>query len=128
MPSKKEELPDTLKRSPKKIQRTYQKALDSAHQEYGSEQRAHRTAWAAVKHVSRKKGDHWELKDKKGPSDPQARQSGRQARNNPKKTAGGIDVEGSSKADLYERAKELNVKGRSTMDKKQLARAVRKAA
>jgi cation transport regulator ChaB len=128
MPTTKEDLPDTLKRSPKKIQRTYQKALDSAHEEYGSEERAHRTAWAAVKHIAKKKGDHWVLKDEKGPSDPQARQSGRQARSHPKKTAGGIDVEGSSKAELYERAKELNVKGRSKMDKKELQRAVRKAA
>jgi cation transport regulator ChaB len=128
MPSRKEDLPGTLERSPKKVQRTYEKALDSAHEEYDSEERAHRTAWSAVKHVAKKEGNHWELKDEKGPSDPQAAQSGRQARENPKETAGGVDVEGSSKAELYERAKELNIEGRSKMDKRELAEAVRRKA
>jgi cation transport regulator ChaB len=128
MPSRKEDLPSTLERSPKKVQRTYEKALDSAHEEYDSEQRAHRVAWSAVKHVAEKKGDHWEVKDEPGPSDAQAAQSGKQARDHPKKTAGGIDVEGSSKAELYERAKELKIAGRSKMNRKQLAEAVRKKA
>jgi cation transport regulator ChaB len=66
MPAKKEDLPSTLERSPAKVQRTYEKTLDSAHEEYDSEERAHRTAWASVKNVAEKKGDHWELKkDKK---------------------------------------------------------------
>lgn len=63
MPARDEDLPSTLKRSPKKVQRTYEETLDSAHEEYDSEQRAHRTAWSSVKHVAEKKGDHWELKD-----------------------------------------------------------------
>jgi cation transport regulator ChaB len=128
MPSRKEELPSTLERSPRKVQRTYEKALDSAHEEYGSEQRAHRTAWSAVKHVAKKKGDHWEPKDGKGPSDPQARQGGRQARERPKKTAGGIDVEGSSKSELYEEAKKLGIEGRSKMNRRELASAIRRKA
>ncbi len=57
MPSRKEELPSTLERSPKKVQRTYEKALDSAHEEYDSEERVHRTAWSAVKHIAMKEGD-----------------------------------------------------------------------
>ena len=129
MPSRKEDLPGTLERSPKKVQRTYEKALDSAHDTYeGDEERAHRTAWSAVKHVAKKTGDHWELKDEKGPSDPQAAQGGKQAREHPKETAGGIDVHGSSKSELYERAKELKIEGRSKMDKGELADAVRKKA
>ncbi|HEX2105699.1 MAG TPA: ChaB family protein [Solirubrobacteraceae bacterium] len=76
MPVEKEELPDTLKRSPKKVRRTYEEALDSAHEQYDSEERAHRTAWSAVKHIAEKRGDHWELKDEPGPSDPQAAQAG----------------------------------------------------
>ena len=128
MPSKKEDLPDTLERSPAKVRRTYEKTLDSAHDEYGSEERAHRTAWASVKHVAEKKGDHWELKDEKGPSDPQARQSGKAARERPRKTARGIDVESTTKEELYERAKELNVEGRSRMNKRELAAAVRRKA
>jgi cation transport regulator ChaB len=128
MPSSREELPDTLERSPKKVQRTYEKTLDSAHEEYDSEERAHRTAWAAVKHVAKKEGDHWELKDRKGPSDPQAKQRGRQARDNPRKTAGGVDVEGSTRDELYERAKDMKISGRSQMSKRELAEAVRRKA
>ena len=124
MPARKEDLPGTLQRSAKKVQRTYQETLDSAHDQYDSEERAHRTAWSAVKHVAKKEGDHWELKDEPGPSDPQAKQSGRQARERPKPTAGGIDVESGTKAELYERAKELKIQGRSKMTRDELAEAV----
>src|SRR3712207_4493591 len=111
MPAKNEDLPSTLERSPKKVQRTYEKTLDSAEEQYGSEERAHRTAWSAVKHIAEKQGDHWELKDEPGPSDAQAAQGGREARKNPKPTHGGVDVRGNSKQELYERAKELDVSG-----------------
>jgi cation transport regulator ChaB len=124
MPVTKEELPDTIKRSPKKVQRTYEKALDSAHEEYDSEERAHRTAWAAVKHIAEKKGDRWVLKDEPGPSDPQAKRGGRAARDRPAETFGGVDVEGNSKEELYERAKKLGIEGRSKMTKQELARAI----
>jgi cation transport regulator ChaB len=124
MPVDKEGVPGTIERSPKKVQDTYAKALDSAHEEYDSEERAHRTAWSAVKHIAEKKGDHWELKDEAGPSDPQADQSGRQARDHPKQTYGGVDAEGNTKDELYERAKRLDIEGRSNMSKKQLAEAI----
>ena len=124
MPAKKEDLPDTLERSPKKVRDTYEKTLDSAHEQYDSEQRAHRTAWSAVKHVAEKRGDHWELKDEPGPSDPQSKQGGRQARDNPKQTYGGVDVEGNTKQELYERAKDLDISGRSNMSKEELAEAI----
>src|SRR5919206_289023 len=112
-----EDIPSTLQRSPKKVRDTYEKTLDSAHETYDSEARAHRTAWSAVKHVAEKKGDHWELKDEPGPSDPQAAQGGRAARDRPRKTHGGVDVQGSSKDELYARAKELDIDGRSKMTK-----------
>jgi cation transport regulator ChaB len=124
MPTKKEDLPGTLKRSPKKAQDTYAKTLDSAEEEYDSEERAHRTAWSAVKHSFEKVGDHWEPKDEKGPSDPQSAQRGKAARDRPKRTAGGVDVKGNTKEELYERAKQAGVKGRSQMNKQQLAEAV----
>src|SRR5215212_6978067 len=92
MPAKKEDLPGTLERSPKKVQRTYEKTLDSAHDQYDSEQRAHRTAWSAVKHIAEKEGDHWELKDEKGPSDPQAARGGKAARDRPRETYGGVNA------------------------------------
>ena len=126
MPVDKEDVPDTIERSPKKVQDTYEKTLDSAHEQYGSEERAHRTAWAAVKHVAEKKGDRWELKDEPGPSDPQSKQSGRQARDHPKATYGGVDVEGNTKDELYERAKKLDIEGRSNMTKEELAAAIAK--
>jgi cation transport regulator ChaB len=126
MPAKKEDLPGTLERSPKKVQRTYEKALDSAHEEYDSEQRAHRVAWSAVKHVAEKKGDHWEPKDQKGPSDAQAAQGGRRAREHPKETRGGVDVKGNTKQELYERAKQLGIEGRSDMTKDELAKAIQR--
>jgi len=126
MPSKKEDLPGTLQRSPEKVQRTYEKTLDSAHEQYDSEERAHRVAYASVKHVAEKRGDHWELKDEKGPSDEQAKQGGAQAREHPKETRGGVDVEGSTRDELYERARDLGVSGASGMKKDELAKAIQK--
>src|SRR5918998_3408372 len=120
-----EDLPSTLKRSPKKVQRTYAKTLDSAHEQYDSEERAHRTAFAAVKHVAEKKGDHWELKDSNGPSDPQSAQSGRAARDRPKETFGGVDAS-RPKSELYEEARRAGIEGRSKMSKRELARALQK--
>ncbi len=120
MPTKKEDLPGTLKRSPKKAQETFSKTLDSAHEQYDSEQRAHRTAYASLKHSFEKVGDHWEPKDKKGPSDAQAKGG----RGTNRKTAGGVDVEGHTKKELQERARKLDIKGRSKMDKAELGRAI----
>ena len=127
MPTNKEDLPGTLKRSPRKAQRTYAKALDSAHEQYeGDEERAHRVAFSAVKHSFRKEGDHWEPKAEKGPSDPQAVKSGAAARNSRTPTGGGKQV-GTTKKELLEQARKLDVPGRSKMSKDQLTRAVAKA-
>ena len=125
MPTRKEDLPSTIERSPKKVQRTYAKALDNAHEQYESEERAHRTAYSAVKHVAEKKGDHWELKDSKGPSDPQAARSGKAARRGGGKTYGGVDAS-KSKQELYDDAKKAGIEGRSNMSKDELARALQK--
>ena len=125
MPSKKEDLPSTLERSPRKVRDTYEKALDSAHEEYDSEERAHRTAWAAVKHVAEKKGDHWELKDEKGPSDEQAARGGRAARETDGETAGGVDAS-KTKDELMDDAREAGIEGRSTMSKSELVDALKK--
>ena len=121
MPAKREDLPDTLKRSPRKVQRTYEKTLDNAHEQYGSEERAHRTAWASVKNVAEKKGDHWEAKDETGPSDPRAATPGRDRG----QTFGGVDA-GKSKRELYDDARAADIEGRSRMDKEELARALQR--
>lgn len=123
MPARKEDLPSTLERSPEYVQRTYEKTLDSAHEEYDSEERAHRTAWDAVKHVAEKKGDHWEPKDDKGPSDAQAARSGREAREHPAETHGGVNAN-KPKSELYDDAKELGIDGRSNMSKEELVEAI----
>jgi cation transport regulator ChaB len=127
MPLKKEDLPGTLQRSPSKAQRTYAKTLESAEETYdGDEERAHRTAFSALKHSFEKVGDHWEPKDEKGPSDPQAAKSGKEARDSSSPTGGGKDV-GTTKADLMDEARKLDVPGRSKMSKDELTKAVAKA-
>jgi cation transport regulator ChaB len=123
---KQSELPGTLKRSPAKAQRTFAKTHDSAAEQYGEGERAHRTAYAALKHSFKKVDDHWEAKDKKGPSDPRSKGSTAEKRQNKGETFGGIDYEGSSKQELYEQAKRQEVPGRSKMTKQELARALAK--
>ena len=75
-----EDLPSTLRRSPEKAQRTWEKTHDSAVETYGEGERSHRTAFAAVKHQFEKVGDHWEPKGHKGPSDQQAAGGGPERR------------------------------------------------
>src|SRR5437870_13876625 len=126
MAQRKKDIPRTLQRSPAQAQRTYEKAHDSAVETYGEGERAHRTAFAAVKHSFEKVGDHWEEKDDKGPSDPQAARGGPSARTSPAKTFGGVDVLGHSKQELYQRARGLGVRGASKMTKEQLGEAIGK--
>ena len=121
MPAR-EDMPSTLKRSPKKAQETYAKTHDSAVEQYGEGERAHRTAFAAVKHSFEKTGDHWEPKAKKGPSDAKAA-GGRDTK---AKTAGGVDAN-ASKQHLMEVAKRLDISGRSRMTKADLVDAIQKA-
>jgi ChaB/Rho termination factor, N-terminal domain len=118
------ELPSTIQRSDTKAKRTWAKAHDSAVETYGEGRRAHQTAYAALKHTHEKRGDHWEPKGRKGPSDPQAAQSTPSSRTRPRSTAGGVDVLGSSKQELMDRAKRMGVRGRSRMNKQELAMAV----
>jgi cation transport regulator ChaB len=120
---KQSELPSTLRRSGAKAQRTFAKAHDSAAEQYGEGERAHRTAYAALKHTHEKRGDHWEPKDEKGPSDPRS-QSPR-ARENVGETFGGVDA-GKSRRELYEDAKRAGIDGRSRMSKRELARALQR--
>jgi cation transport regulator ChaB len=119
-----QELPSTLERSPEDAQRTWNKAHDSAVEEYGEGERAHRVAYGALKHKYEKVGDHWERKEggRKGPSDPRSAR----ARQLGGRSGAGVD-ENASKQHLYDVAKHLGVEGRSRMSKGELLDAIRKA-
>jgi len=119
---KQSELPSTLQRSEDKAQRTFAKVHDSAEKQYGEGERAHRVAYSALKHTHEKVGDHWEPKEQPGPSDEQA--EGGAGTDRP--TAGGVDAN-ASKAHLMELAKRLQVRGRSSMRKDELVKAIQKA-
>ena len=109
MPQDNAKLPSTLQRSPAQAPRTYEETLESAEDQYkGDESRAHRVAYASLKHSFEKVGDHWEPKDRKGPSDAQSEQHGANA----------------SKSHLMQVAKRLDVPGRSRMRKAELVDAI----
>ena len=120
--AKQSELPSTLQRSDEKAQRTYAHAYDAAIEQYdGDEERAHRVAFAALKHTHEKVGDSWRPKQEYGPSDQRADEGfGSTA-----PTAGGVDAN-ASKAHLYHVAKELEIAGRSRMSKDELVAAIEK--
>ncbi|MCU1569738.1 MAG: hypothetical protein JWR33_479 [Naasia sp.] len=122
MPDKEPDLPSTIERSPKHAQDIYRETLESAIGEYGDGERAHRTAFASLKHSFEKVGDHWEEKDEKGPSDAKAEGG----RSSPGQTHGGVDAN-ASKAHLMDVAKRLDIGGRSSMTKDQLVDAIQKA-
>ncbi len=82
----KPDLPSTIAKSDKHAQAIWKKTHDSAVKTYGEGQRAHRTAFASLKHQYKKEGDRWVKKGWKWPSDPQAAQG---AKDKPKRTAGG---------------------------------------
>jgi cation transport regulator ChaB len=118
------DIPSTIQRSGKKAQDTWAAAHDSAVDSYGDGERAHRTAFSALKHTHEKVGDHWEPKEEYGPSDEQA---ARGNRSGDLPTAGGVDAN-ASKKHLQDLARRLDVKGRSKMDKGELVDAIRKAS
>jgi len=125
MPAK-DEIPSTLQRSPEHAQEVFEKTLDSANETYGPGERAHRTAFAAVKHEYEKVGDHWEEKESSGPSDSGAAGSRGSGSRSSGKTEGGVDAN-ASKAHLMDVAKRLDISGRSTMNKDELVDAIKKA-
>jgi len=122
---KKSELPETLERSSAKAQRTFAKAHDNAVEQYGEGERAHRIAYAALKQTHERKGDRWVAKDQPGPSDPRSKQPTTAAKRAALgETYGGVDAEGNTKQELYERARRLGIGGRSKMSKRELAQAI----
>jgi hypothetical protein len=131
MPARKRrstDLPSTLERSSQKAQETWLATHDAAVEQYGEGERAHRTAFASLKHSFEKVGDHWEEKAEKGPSDPQAARRGAEARAHLDEgdSAGGVDVN-APKSHLYDLARRLGVQGRSRMSKDELIEAIQRA-
>jgi len=119
---KKGEIPSTVRRSSARAQRTFAKTHDAAAEQYGEGERAHRVAFASLKHNYEKIGDHWERKDEAGPSDERAESGGPNARG---EAAEGVYAN-ATKDHLYDIAKELNIGGRSRMNKAELVTAIRK--
>ena len=130
MPSRRrsDDMPSTIKRSSTKAQDTWRATHDAALEQYGEGERAHRTAFASLKHSFEKVGDRWEEKAQKGPSDVQAARRGAAARahRDDGDSEGGVDAF-ASKAHLYDIARRLDVKGRSSMSKDELVEAIEKA-
>ncbi|MBA3905567.1 MAG: ChaB family protein [Pseudonocardiales bacterium] len=121
-----DDVPSPIARSDDKAVRTYKKTLESAEESYGDGERAHRAAYASLKHTHEKVGDHWEPKGEYGPSDLQSEQSTDDKLEHPKPTAEGVDAN-ASKAHLIDVARRLGVSGVSRMRKDDLVEAIRKA-
>ena len=119
-----EDVPSTVKRSDEKAQRTWTETHDSAVEQYGEGERAHRTAFASLKHTYEKQGDHWVPKDEKGPSDPRSEQSTEDARAGKGETYGGIDFYGHTKKEFEQRARSLGITGYSRMRKDELVKKI----
>lgn len=116
-----QDMPSTIRRSDKRAQDIFVKTHDAAVEQYGEGERAHRTAYASLKHEYRKSGDRWVPKGHRGASDPQAAGN----RSTHRMTAGGYDVgEGATVKELRQEASELNIPGRSKMSKDELKRAI----
>jgi hypothetical protein len=116
----------TIARSDDKAVRTYTETLESAEESYGDGERARRTAFAALKHTHEKVGDHWEPKDHKGPSDPQAAKGGSDARDRGGETAGGVDAN-ATKGHLEEVAKKVGIEHPEKLKKADLVEEIQKA-
>jgi hypothetical protein len=122
-----EEVPSTIARSGDKAVRTFKKTLESAEESYGDDgERAHRAAFAALKHTHEKVGDHWEPKEEAGPSDPQAERSSPESRGAARETAQGVDAN-ASKRHLVEVAKKVGIEHPERSTKDELVEAIQRA-
>ncbi|MBM0224707.1 ChaB family protein [Micromonospora sp. ATA51] len=121
-----DDVPSTISRSDDKAVRTYKKTLESAEETYGDGERAHRTAYASLKHTHEKVGDHWEPKEHKGPSDPQAAQGTPASRDRDRPTAQGVDAN-ASKGHLDDVAGKVGIDDPQKLNKDDLVEAIEKA-
>ena len=120
------DVPSTIARSDDKAVRTYKKTLESAEDSYGDGERAHRTAFSALKHTHEKVGDHWEPKERNGPSDPHAERRTPESRTDDHPTAQGVDAN-ASKKHLVELADRLGLDLPKRSTKAELVEAIQRA-
>jgi hypothetical protein len=102
------------------------RTLESAEETYGEGGRARRAAYAALKHTHEKVGDHWEPKEAKGPSDPQAETGTPKSPKGSRPTAQGVNAN-ASKGHLDEVAKKVGIEHPEKMNKGELVQAIEKA-
>lgn len=121
-----DDVPSTVARSDDKAVRTYKKTLESAEGTYGDDARAHRSAFAALKHTHEKVGDHWEPKDHRGPSDQQAAQGYPRAVDQRRETAQGVDAS-APKGHLDDVARKVGISQPEDLSKDDLVREIEKA-
>ncbi|WP_433320690.1 ChaB family protein [Micromonospora chersina] len=121
-----DDVPSTVARSDDKAVRTYKKTLESAEESYGDGERAHRTAYASLKHTHEKVGDHWEPKEHRGPSDPQAALGTPASRDRSRPTAQGVDANAST-GHLEDVARRVGVEDPQNLNRDDLVRAIEKA-
>ncbi|MET7806124.1 ChaB family protein [Micromonospora chersina] len=121
-----DDVPSTVARSDDKAVRMYKKTLESAEESYGDGERAHRTAYASLKHTHEKVGDHWEPKEHRGPSDPQAALGTPASRDRSRPTAQGVDANAST-GHLEDVARRVGVEDPQNLNRDELVRAIEKA-
>ncbi|HEX6499699.1 MAG TPA: ChaB family protein [Micromonosporaceae bacterium] len=121
-----DDVPSTIARSDDKAVRTYKKTLESAEETYDDPGRARRAAYASLKHTHEKVGDHWEPKERNGPSDRQAARGGEPARDKPADTAQGVNAR-ASKKHLVEVARKVGVSNPDKLTKDDLVHEIEKA-
>lgn len=121
-----DDVPSTIARSDDKAVRTYKKTLESAEETYDDGGRAHRAAYASLKHTHEKVGDHWEPKEHSGPSDPQAAQGTPASVRQSRDTAQGIDAN-ASKGHLDDVARRVGIEDPENISKSDLIDEIEKA-
>ena len=78
--------------------------------------------WGSVAtHTFEKVGDHWQRQRRKGPHPARIRAAARRSFGS---TSTGVDLIGQTKADLLVLARRYGIRGRSSMSKVDLARAL----
>ena len=133
MPSKhqqaeemRDDVPSTIARSDDKAVRTYKKTLESAEDSYGEGERAHRAAYGALKHPTRRWATTGSRRSRPGrrTRSPSKRRPTRWSGRRKRRTG---STPRASKAHLVEVARKLGVTGATRKRKDELVDEIRKA-